>query len=511
MKMSFVKSKKYLQIILILSLILFANCVLPVNVSAQKTVDKKLTPREIAQQTLPSTVLLVMGNSDTEEVKSGSGFFVAEDVVITNFHVIKETTEGYAKIYGQEKIYEILGIVGTDEKNDLALLKIKGIKGKALKLNADDSAAIGDEVFAVGNPKGLEGTFSQGIVSSIRKTGKFNLLQITASISSGSSGGAILNNKGQVVGVAVGAIESGQALNFAIPVSLLRSLLLNQKLLKPLTSYGVVAGTIRKNLIGMELVFIPSGEFMMGSDEKSPYNYATPLHKVIIKNGFWMGKYEVTQGQWQSLMGTTIRNQRDKEAQATWSIYDEGANYPMYYVSWAEAQEFIKRLNAKSDGFVYSLPSEAEWEYVARAGTTKDYHDNLDEIAWYANNSGRNTLNADYIYKNDRDNYEKRIRENGGHTYQVGKKKANSFGLQDMFGNVSEWCEDFFTDSYEGLPADGSANVSKTFLGSSEYRMTRGGSWLDSPTEIRPSTRGGYCVDCRNNYIGFRVLARIKK
>ena len=241
MKMSFVKSKKYLQIALILNLVLFANCILPVNVSAQKTVDKKLTPREIAQQTLPSTVLLVMGNSDTEEVKSGSGFFVAEDIVVTNFHVIKETTEGYAKIYGQDKIYEILGIVGIDEKNDLALLKIKGIKGKALKLNTDDSAAIGDEVFAVGNPKGLEGTFSQGIVSSIRKTGKFNLLQITASISSGSSGGAVLNDKGEVIGVAVGAIESGQSLNFAIPVFLLRSLISNQQSLKSLVSNSAVA------------------------------------------------------------------------------------------------------------------------------------------------------------------------------------------------------------------------------------------------------------------------------
>jgi Trypsin-like peptidase domain len=235
------KNKKYCRTVLGANLIFFLIWFSPIHTFAQKTVDKKLTPREIAQQTLPSTVLLVMGNRDTEEVKSGSGFFVAEDVVVTNFHVIKQTTEGYAKIYGQEKIYEILGIVGTDEKNDLALLKIKGIKGKALKLNADDSAAIGDEVFAVGNPKGLEGTFSQGIVSSIRKTGKFDLLQITASISSGSSGGAVLNDKGEVIGVAVGAIESGQSLNFAIPVSLLRSLISNQQSLKLLASNSVVA------------------------------------------------------------------------------------------------------------------------------------------------------------------------------------------------------------------------------------------------------------------------------
>ncbi|MGI8545436.1 MAG: S1C family serine protease, partial [Aridibacter sp.] len=233
------RNRKLLQRTVLFNLIIFVSCFSPVYISAQKTADKKLTPREIAQQTLPSTVLLVMNNSETEEIKSGSGFFVAEDVVVTNFHVIKNTTEGYAKIYGQEKIYEILGIIGLDEENDLALLKIKGIKGKPLKLNTDDSIAIGDEVFAVGNPKGLEGTFSQGIVSSIRKTDTKNLLQITASISSGSSGGAILDEKGDVVGVAVGAIESGQSLNFAIPVLLLRNLMSKKNLLKSLASYQV--------------------------------------------------------------------------------------------------------------------------------------------------------------------------------------------------------------------------------------------------------------------------------
>ena len=235
------RNEKHLQMMLVSSLVFLVSWFLPAHVSAQKTVNQKLTPREIAQKTLPSTVLLVMENSETEEAKSGSGFFVAEDIVVTNFHVIKKTTEGYAKVYGQDKIYEVLGVVGTDEKNDLALLKIKGIKGKPLKLNTDDSTAIGDEVFAVGNPKGLEGTFSQGIVSSIRKTIKLNLLQITASISAGSSGGAVLNDNGEVIGVAVGAIESGQSLNFAIPVSLLRSLFSNQKPLKPLANNTIVA------------------------------------------------------------------------------------------------------------------------------------------------------------------------------------------------------------------------------------------------------------------------------
>jgi len=234
------RNTKYRQMISKLLLISFC-CLLGVTTSAQTVNEKKLTAREIAKQTLPSVVLLIMGNSKTETAKSGSGFFVTEDIVATNFHVIKDTDEGVAKIIGQDKLYDVLGIVGVDEKNDLALLKIKGIKGKPLILNKDDSTAIGDEVFAVGNPKGLEGTFSQGIVSSIRKSEKINLLQITASISEGSSGGAVLNDKGQVVGVAVGAIESGQSLNFAIPVSLLRYLVSNQTSLKSLDSKTAVA------------------------------------------------------------------------------------------------------------------------------------------------------------------------------------------------------------------------------------------------------------------------------
>ncbi len=233
------KNTSSIQKIILVHLLVLISYLSCFEVFAQKIEPKKLTAREIAQLTLPSTVLLMMNNSDSEDGKSGSGFFVAEDVVVTNFHVIKETTEGFAKIYGQEKIYQILGVVGVDEANDLALLKIDGVKGKQLKLNTDDATAVGDEVFAVGNPKGLEGTFSQGIVSSIRKTEKFNFLQITASISSGSSGGAVLNDNGQVIGVAVGAIESGQSLNFAIPVSLLRDLISKKTLLKPLASIQV--------------------------------------------------------------------------------------------------------------------------------------------------------------------------------------------------------------------------------------------------------------------------------
>ena len=509
------RNTKYRQMISKLLLISFC-CLLPVTAFAQTVNDKKLTAREIAKQTLPSVVLLVMGNSKAETAKSGSGFFVTEDIVATNFHVIKDTDEGVAKIIGQDKLYDVLGVVGVDEKNDLALLKIKGIKGKPLILNKEDSTAIGDEVFAVGNPKGLEGTFSQGIISSIRKSEKINLLQITASISEGSSGGAILNNKGEVVGVAVGAIESGQSLNFAIPVSLLRSLISNKKSLKSLATYKAIERNIRKNSIGMELIYIPSGEFMMGSSEdeisiavyekKKHYSDAsrdsfaneTPRHKVTIKEGFWIGKYEVTQGQWEAVMGTTVQQQRDIAESLNkfpGVLRGEGANYPIYFVSWDDAQEFVRRLNMKKDGFEYHLPSEAQWEYAARAGTT----------TIFAFGNSLNSTQANFVGE-----YPFASTKGGkiGKTTPVGSYQPNAWGLYDMHGNVAEWCEDFDTNDYQESPTDGSANVRKDILTS---RLLRDCGWWDYGVDCRSAERNSFLSNYRNNNVGFRLVALLKQ
>ncbi len=240
-----------------LTIFLFTTLAFPVALAAQVSNGDKLTPREIAKRSLPSVVLLIMGNSRDETGKSGSGFFVSQDIIATNLHVIRNCDEGVVKIVGQETLYEIVGVVGIDEKNDLALLKVARIRGRAMILNGDDAAAIGDEVYAVGNPQGLEGTFSQGIVSSIRRSTKRDLIQITAPISQGSSGGAVLNDRGEVVGVAVGGIESGQSLNFAIPVSFLRSLIANQKTVIALKSSAAIAQTIPNRTAAIPTTPVP--------------------------------------------------------------------------------------------------------------------------------------------------------------------------------------------------------------------------------------------------------------
>jgi len=167
-----------------------------------------------------------------------------------------------------------------------------------------------------------------------------------------------------------------------------------------------------KNAIGMEFVKIPAGEFMMGCspDDNNCKNDEKPQHQVRITKAFEMGKYEVTQAQWKAMM---MENQS--------AIV--GDNRPVENVTRAEAIEFANRLNMRNDGYQYRLPTEAEWEYAARAGTKGATYGPLDEIAWYEKTS------------NDE-------------SHPVGTKKPNAWGLYDMIGNVREWTADTYLATY---------------------------------------------------------------
>ncbi len=180
----------------------------------------ELTAREIAQRTFPSVVVLVTEDR-SGDAYLGSGFFVDADVVATNYHVIKGATKIVARRVGQKHLYKV-SILSTDEKRDLALLKLEGAIARPLALATSNRVAVGDIVYVAGNPEGLEGTFSQGIVSGLRGN---EYVQITAPISHGSSGGPVLNSRGEVIGVAVGTINEGQNLNFAISARYVVSLL----------------------------------------------------------------------------------------------------------------------------------------------------------------------------------------------------------------------------------------------------------------------------------------------
>jgi len=208
------------------SLILMTN---PVSAYGQ-------TAQQIAKKAFPSVVLLVMEDSNRQPVSIGSGFFVREGEIASNLHVVKGASRGYAKVVGQMTKYDIEGITGVDPDRDLVLLKSSATRTMSMLIGNSDVVEVGEPVYVVGNPLGLEGTFSQGIVSSIRQVGSDKLLQITAPISPGSSGGPVLNSRGEVIGVSVATFRGGQNLNFAIPSNYIKALVAKAGTIRPLNT-----------------------------------------------------------------------------------------------------------------------------------------------------------------------------------------------------------------------------------------------------------------------------------
>ena len=228
------------------------------------------------------------------------------------------------------------------------------------------------------------------------------------------------------------------------------------------------AGSSWKSPLGMEFAWVSAGEFEMGSPEGEAGREDDEVqHGVRISEGFWLGKYEVTQGEWQAVMGTNP------------SGFPEcGARCPVEQVSWEDVQEFIRRLNERESGsgYVYRLPTEAEWEYAARAGTTGARHGELDSIAWYDGNSSETP-------------------------HPVGEKRANGWGLHDMLGNVWEWTADWYGGRY---PSGTVTDPRGPSTGS--YRVYRGGSWGIYARDVRSANRRGYSPGGRYYGIGFRLV-----
>lgn len=182
--------------------------------------------RRLAEQTLPSVALLAMEDASGHPLSVGSGFVTMPGYVVTNLHVIEGAARAHAKIWSKEENYDVEGVSAVDAIHDLVILSVPGLAPPVLPLGDSTDVAIGDEVYAVANPKNSEKAFSQGVVCGIRRAGSDALLQITAPILPAGSGGPVLDGKGNVIGVSSASLLRGEALNFAIPVVYLRDLLL---------------------------------------------------------------------------------------------------------------------------------------------------------------------------------------------------------------------------------------------------------------------------------------------
>ncbi len=232
------------------------------------------------------------------------------------------------------------------------------------------------------------------------------------------------------------------------------------------------------NGVTLDMVQIPGGTFTMGSpaEEKLRDNDESPQHQVTVQP-FYMGRYEVTQAQYQAIMGNNPSNFK-------------GQKRPVETVSWNDAVEFCKKLSQKT-GRTYRLPSEAEWEYACRAGTTTPFYFGETITTSLVN------YNGNYPYGSaPKGEYRKQ-------TTDVGTFPPNTFGLYDMHGNVWEWCQDTWHSNYNGAPTDGSAWIDNK----NRSRLLRGGSWVANSWVCRSAGRDSYNPGAVGNPVGFRVCA----
>jgi formylglycine-generating enzyme required for sulfatase activity len=222
----------------------------------------------------------------------------------------------------------------------------------------------------------------------------------------------------------------------------------------------------------LEMLWVEPGTFTMGSanDEPERNKAEGPQTRVTLSRGFWLGKTEVTQAQYEAVTGTNPS-----------TFKSAGPDAPVERVSWIDAMAFCEKLNAREraagrlpPGYAYTLPTEAQWEYAYRAGTTGIYPVEPNASAWFANNSGETT-------------------------HPVGTKQANAWGFYDMAGNVLEWCFDWYGDYPGGAVNDWSGPAH------GYYRMARGGSWRTDAKQGRAAARGGGSAGRLDYTLGFRL------
>jgi formylglycine-generating enzyme required for sulfatase activity len=255
----------------------------------------------------------------------------------------------------------------------------------------------------------------------------------------------------------------------------------------------------------LEMMLIKSGSFMMGAPktEEGSSDDEYPQHEVTVPT-FFMGKYPVTQAQWRFVASLPQVNRELKPDPSRF----KGENRPVEYVSWFDAVEFCQRLTQHTKR-PYRLPSEAEWEYACRAGTTTPFHFGETITTDLANYRG--TDNEEYKWSGSYGRGPKGIyREE---TTEVGSfGVANAFGLFDMHGNVWEWCADQWHENYQGAPTDGSAWIEdsdKDNNNDNHSRLLRGGSWYSNPGICRSAVRSSLNPDIVHDLIGFRLVCGV--
>jgi len=495
---------------------------------------------------LVSFCLLIFGHPTWAQSSSGTGFVVHPDgYILTCNHVVEGA--GKIEVVSSDSKRYVAEVVEADTYKDLALLKIPAQGLPYVTLGDSERARVLDSVIALGYPLGIgnEVAANEGKINAKRDSEKIPLFQIDAAVNPGNSGGPLVNDHGEVIGVVVAKLNAikvlvltgsiPEGINFAIPILYAKSLLKKApeiktpakpagKLSSPDIFEKVSPATVRilkydlsenpqpinplalktititlpnllKNAKPLEMVLIPHGKFLMGSsaeEQQTAINEMTrefnklgienetisvfrssilhegPQHWVTLTKDFYIGKYEVTQAQWKAVMDSNP------------SKFSGKPNNPVEQVSWNDCQTFIQKLNQMGQGTFY-LPTEAEWEYACRAGTTTRFYwgddpnySQIGQYAWYIGNLSKQN-------------------------HEVGTKLPNAWGLFDMSGNVREWCQDWdgaysFSDRVDSIGHQ-----------SGSSRVLRGGCWSDDARFCRSAYRLRVYPSGRDDNIGLRV------
>lgn len=507
-------------------LLLFGGMLLSIGgfqslVRAQERLDvvslaEKVTVRLITPGSPGSGVLIR---------KAGNTYYL-----LTAAHVIKETNPGeeaYAQTYDGQRHLVDTKTMRLGGNVDLALVSFQSQKEYVVaQLGDSGSLSRLDEIYVAGFPLADLGitnpsfTIDSGKVNAIGDQENGYGITYAAVTQPGMSGGPVLDRSGLLVGIhgrAGGQNVSGVAVksgfNLGIPINTAVSLFslkkpsnnpIKQVKAQPKSTIATTEFSIevvrvngqgqivdrqrktaqhfKENLgkgVTLEMVSVPGGTFTMGSaaSELKRQSDESPQRKVTVPS-FYLGKYPVTQAQWQAIMGSNPSRFK-------------GVNRPVETVSWNEAIEFCRKLSQKT-GREYRLPSEAEWEYACRAGITTPFHFGSTITPELANYKGTYTYGS-----GPKGQYREQ-------TTEVGSFPPNAYGLHDMHGNVWEWCQDTGHNNYNGAPTDGSAWIDKN---DNNYRVIRGGSWSDDPRDCRSANRGWSNPGVRDDYEGFRVAS----
>lgn len=480
---------------------------------------------------LRNGVVKLVSTSAEGAHRTGAGFIVRRDAqetyIVTAWHVVEGDKFPKIAFHGQPHSWIDAEVLRNDSRTDISLLKVRDntkvpLNAVSLQFLTDNDLKDGDELRIIGFSNSVDWA-----LVTVALAGRDGLdLVIDRKLHEGFSGGPLIKDDKEVIGLITRTDDFGRA----IPSDIVKKVIAGWGVTtssrpsgsdgRSTTSTTAKPATETQLPFEPEMVRIPPGKFLMGSPETEAGRTSGegPQHEVTISKPFALSRHEITVGQFRQFVEdagyqTTAeksgkgcygwnanKKEIDQLAERNWKNpgFAQIDDHPVVCVSWDDVQVYVTWLSRRT-GENYRLPTEAEWEYTARAGTTVARFYQGDQQCKYANGAGqekKSIASPNLVLAECDDGYV--------YTAPVASFGENHYSLFDMLGNVWEWMQDCWHDNYDYAPLDGSAWLKKG-SGDCNRRVFRGGSWLNSPQSLRSADRSGFFTNATSNYLGFRI------